>query len=136
MRMTSQDVDRHEARVAAGRGKQLRDLPLVDELERQNENHRISQSPVIESPIRNESVAAKKGKTINPASIHVSVVSFRKRLLDPDNLCPKYFIDCLRYAEIIKNDTAKDIALTVSQVKSDNERTEITIDIYWKSVRS
>ena len=51
-------------------------------------------------------------------------------MLDPDNLCPKYFVDGLRYAGIIPDDTARDIVLHISQEKVDKkeeERTEITI---------
>lgn len=60
----------------------------------------------------------------------VSVRSFRTRLLDPDNLCVKFHLDGLRYAGVIRDDTAKDIILEVSQVKVKTkveEQTEIVI---------
>lgn len=75
-------------------------------------------------------MAALEGETLHPNSVHVIIVSYRRRLLDPDNLCPKYFIDCLRYAGIIKNDTPDDIHLHVGQRKvktKQEERTEIEI---------
>lgn len=62
--------------------------------------------------------------------VRVRVVSFRSRLCDPDNLCPKYFVDCLRYAGLITDDTPELITLEVSQVKvkRGEERTEIEIE--------
>lgn len=67
----------------------------------------------------------------NPIRCKVSVVSFRRRLLDPDNLCPKYHIDALRYAGVIADDTAKHLVFEVRQEKVNekrSERTEITIE--------
>ena len=61
----------------------------------------------------------------------VTVVAYRARLCDPDNLCPKYFVDCLRYAQIIRNDTQADIELLVRQrkvAKINLERTELIIE--------
>lgn len=63
--------------------------------------------------------------------VRVRVTSFRVRLLDPDNLCPKYFIDCLRYANCIRDDRQQDITLEVRQEKVESkllERTEIVIE--------
>lgn len=88
-------------------------------------------SPKPESIAGNESVAKKEGKSINSGRVLVRIVSYRRRLLDPDNLCPKYFIDCLRYAEIIKNDREEDIELSVTQRKVNTrqeERTEIFVE--------
>lgn len=84
-----------------------------------------------EPVIQNEPVAAPQGEAGHPGRVHVHVVSFRRRLLDPDNLCPKYFVDCLRYAGYIQNDRPQDIALEVRQERVTNradERTEITIE--------
>jgi hypothetical protein len=65
--------------------------------------------------------------------LSVKIVSYRTRLIDPDNLAGgcKFFIDALRYLSVIPDDTAKHIELTVSQVKVHHyidEYTEITID--------
>lgn len=80
-----------------------------------------------EQVVCDEPLAETQGKASYSGSVQVCVTSHRKRLIDPDNLCPKYFIDCLRYAEIIQDDTAADITLTVKQVKSKDERTEIEV---------
>lgn len=84
-----------------------------------------------QSALCHESLAAPKGEATNTGMVCVRIVSFRRRLCDVDNLCPKYFIDCLRYAGIIKDDSPKYITLTVSQEqvrRKADERTEITVD--------
>lgn len=95
------------------------------------EARRLSRRPKPEFLIPHEPLAAAKGKTENPTRYAVRVVSLRKRLIDPDNLCPKYFIDALRYAGAIPDDSAKFIEIQTTQRKvnaSDEERTEITVD--------
>lgn len=87
-----------------------------------------AQSPIVEPPVRHEPLGEAPREESHPVRIRVRVESFRGRLIDPDNLCPKYFIDCLRYAGLIPNDTAADIVLEVSQKKSGDERTEITVE--------
>lgn len=60
----------------------------------------------------------------------VCITSFRSRLLDPDNLCAKYFVDCLRYAGLISDDTACVMDYRIRQEKAEKkelQRTEITI---------
>lgn len=71
--------------------------------------------------------AAVQGKKENSSRCRVSIVSYRKRLIDPDNLCPKHFIDSLRYLKIIEDDSAKHIVLEMRQEKSKTPRTEIEI---------
>ena len=62
----------------------------------------------------------------------VRICSFRRRLLDSDNLIggSKYFIDGLRHAGLIPDDRPQDITLEVCQEKvkrKEDERTEIEI---------
>ena len=89
--------------------------------------------------VRDESVAEKAGKTGNTtggagraqARTRITVRSFRVRLLDVDNGTPKYFIDSLRYAGLIPDDTEGEIALEYSQTRiarKQDERTEILIE--------
>jgi hypothetical protein len=98
----------------------------------ENKTRRPSHSPVVEHPVQDDSLGQVEGEASHAARIAVLVVSFRCRLLDPDNLAPKYFIDGLRYAGLIPNDRQEDIELTVRQVKVEHktdERTEITLDL-------
>lgn len=83
-----------------------------------------------ESSLRNESVAKAEGKKEGAGRVVVSIKSFRCRLLDTDNLCPKYVIDALRYAGAIHDDRPEDIILTTAQEKvahRKEQRTEITL---------
>jgi hypothetical protein len=94
------------------------------------QNRRAASRAKPEPIVCNEPVAAKTGEAGHPDRVHVRIVSFRRRLIDPDNLCPKYFVDCTRYAGWIKDDNAKEITLEVRQVKvktKAEERTEIEI---------
>lgn len=82
-----------------------------------------------------ESVAAAKRKAVDATGLHVRIVritSYRRRLLDPDNLAGgvKYFLDCCKYCGLISDDAPDEITLEVrqEQVKSKTaERTEIEI---------
>ena len=85
--------------------------------------------------VRHEPVAEKTGEDGNakivPCRI-VRITSYRRRLLDFDNLAGgcKYFLDCCKYSQLIPDDRPQDIALQVSQVKvktRDEERTEVEI---------
>ena len=79
--------------------------------------------------VRHEPVAAPPRKAGDTGRVRVCVVSYRARLCDPDNLCPKYFIDCLRYAGLITDDAPDCITLEVRQVRCrrHEQRTEILI---------
>lgn len=79
----------------------------------------------------NAALAAPQAESRNPDRVFVRVTSIRKRLLDPDNLCEKYHLDCCRYAGLIRGDTEAEISLKTDQrkaAKGEEERTEIQID--------
>ena len=82
-----------------------------------------------EPVVRDEPVAAAARETRDAGRVRVRLVSHRARLCDPDNLCPKYFVDCLRYAGLIADDTPEHITLELTQVKCrrSEERTEIEL---------
>jgi Holliday junction resolvase RusA-like endonuclease len=88
------------------------------------------QSSKSEQAFRDERVATGSGETEGPVRTIVRIRSFRTRLCDPDNICPKYLIDALRYAGAINDDREKDICLQVTQHKVAHlkeERTEVEI---------
>lgn len=83
-----------------------------------------------EQTVRHDALAEKAGEAFHSDRVLLRVTSFRCRLLDPDNLCPKYFIDCCRYAGLIPDDSPEFITLQVTQEKvktKSEERTEIEI---------
>jgi hypothetical protein len=63
----------------------------------------------------------------------VRVTSFRCRLLDTDNLTPKWHIDALRYAGCLRGDSPEQAVIQTGQVKvrhKRDERTEIEIELF------
>ena len=104
---------------------------MQEQIRRQlNENNGKTPSPVLERPAGNEPLEAFKNKDRHPARLAVIVTSFRRRLLDEDNLAEKYHIDALRYAGIIPNDSPDKISIKAQQEKvcsKADERTEIEI---------
>jgi hypothetical protein len=61
----------------------------------------------------------------------VRVVSYRKRLLDEDNLCEKAIVDCLRYARIVPGDAPGTTRIETTQKKVGKGEAEKTlIEIY------
>lgn len=103
---------------------------------RRNKTGSSASSPKPEQVVRHEPVAKKAGEASHTKSIPCRVVritSYRRRLLDFDNLAGgcKYFLDCCKYAQLIPDDRPQDITLKVNQVKvktEAEERTEITIE--------
>jgi hypothetical protein len=84
-------------------------------------------SPVAKPTVRHEPLAAQEGEASYPGRVRVCVISYRRRLTDPDNLCPKYFVDCLRDSKLIRDDSAEQIDLSVSQEKVKRKEDEGTL---------
>jgi hypothetical protein len=68
-----------------------------------------------------------KTEETGPKRVHLRITSVRKRICDPDNLVPKWHIDCLRYCGIIRDDTAQEISLEVAQRKAQKGEEEHTL---------
>lgn len=68
--------------------------------------------------------------------LHLRIVSVRKRLIDPDNIVAKWTIDALRYAGIIRDDSAKEITVELSQRKAAKGEEEHTLIEVWKNHES
>ena len=80
---------------------------------------------------RTQQVHSGEAQTRHTGRFLVSVTSIRKRLLDADNLVPKWHIDCLRYAGIIPDDSPDKCEIKIAQrkcEKGEEEKIEITID--------
>lgn len=81
-----------------------------------------------------EPVATQGREDQNPTRCVVRITSFRCRPVDPDNLCPKFFVDALRFAGAIHDDREKDITLEVSQRRVAKKSQECTtIEIIYPS---
>lgn len=55
------------------------------------------------------------------------VTSVRKCLLDEDNLCEKYHVDCLRYSGIIPDDSPDKVRIETTQRKAAKGEEEHTL---------
>ncbi len=87
-------------------------------------------SPVAKRPVRDAALAEGEGEKGYTGRVSVRITSFRRRAIDPDNLCGKYALDCLRYSGILRDDRAAEIEFSTAQKKvtrKEEERTEIEI---------
>jgi len=92
--------------------------------------NRKAPSPQLERPVRDDALAAPQVEGPDTAQFLVRVTSFRRRLLDEDNLAVKFHVDCCRYAGLIPSDAPSQTHIEVRQEKvkgKDDERTEIEI---------
>ena len=85
------------------------------------------QTPVLECAARNDPLEKAPVQKAVGQRFLVRVTSFRKRLLDEDNLAEKYHVDLLRYAGILPQDTPGICKIEVSQQKSKKEFTRIEV---------
>ena len=90
----------------------------------------VVQDPQPQPAVLHASVEPVQGKAFYSGRVLVRITSYRRRLLDPDNLTPKWFLDSCRYSRIISDDRPEDISLQIGQEKvktKAEERTEILI---------
>ena len=78
-----------------------------------------SEGAVVERPAGDEPLAAAQAQEGNPKGgrVRVTVTSYRRRLLDEDNLSEKWIVDALRYRGIIRDDSPGCAEIRVQQVK-------------------
>lgn len=84
----------------------------------------------LESPVRPALAGTAEGKEKDAGRVRIVITSVRRRLIDPDNLVPKYFVDCCRYAGLIAGDSADQVEVTTTQrkpVKGEEEHTIIDL---------
>jgi hypothetical protein len=83
--------------------------------------------PLLERHLPNEPLAADQAKDPNPARYSVRVTSYRRRLLDEDNLAEKFHIDALRYAGILPSDAPERCEIITKQEKVRTKAEEKTV---------
>jgi hypothetical protein len=87
-------------------------------------------APVVERNTGDGALGAGRAKGKDPTRVLVRVTAFRVRLLDEDNLCEKYHVDCCRYAGVIPGDAPHQTKIETTQQKvrtKDQERVLIEI---------
>ena len=88
---------------------------------------RKASSPVVERPACHEPLEAVQVKAPDTSRFLVRVTSFRRRLLDEDNLAEKYHVDCCRYAGLLASDAPDKTSIQVYQVKVRTKDEEMTV---------
>jgi hypothetical protein len=68
-----------------------------------------------------------RAKTEDTKRFLVRVTSIRSRLIDEDNLCEKYIVDCCRYAGLLPGDGPGQTRIEVAQRKAGKEEAEHTV---------
>lgn len=68
-----------------------------------------------------------KAKKADTRRFLVRVTSIRSRLIDEDNLCEKFVVDCCRYAGLLPGDGPGQTKIEVSQRKVGKEEPESTL---------
>lgn len=119
-------------RAALPRASQafLRLNGISNEPSRTAPDSRAPSSAQPEQAVRNGPFQPPQREAAYPGRVSIRVTSYRRRLIDPDNLCPKYFLDSCRYAGLIRDDTPDAIHLQIEQARvsaKEEERTEILI---------
>ena len=93
--------------------------------------HSEAPPAVVECHLRLGPLAEGEAQKRDSGKFLVRVTSFRRRLLDEDNLCEKYHIDCCRYAGLLPGDDPSQARIETRQEKvrsKADERTEIVIE--------
>ena len=86
---------------------------------------------VVESDPGNAPLEAKEVQGSDRGRVLVRFTTRRKRLLDEDNICPKFACDLCRYAGVIFDDAPERTKIEVHQTKcKKGEPEEITIEVY------
>lgn len=88
-------------------------------------------APFLERDTWDAALQAPLAKKAPFDRVLIVVTSYRRRLLDQDNLCCKYIIDLCRYAGIISGDSPGAAEIKVAQEKlGPKEPERVTIEIY------
>ena len=83
-------------------------------------------SPKPEPSIRNEPLAKAPRTNEHSPRYALRIISHRVRLIDPDNLCAKAFVDGLRHAGLIPDDSAAILDYRVEQQKAKTKKEQFT----------
>ncbi len=87
--------------------------------------------PELEQRLAARAPRAVRPKDKDSKRFLVRVTSFRRRLIDEDNLCEKYVVDCCRYSGLLHGDGPGQTKIEVRQCKVAEETAErTTVEIF------
>lgn len=112
------------------RAQVLRQIEVVPHVAPKIHDNVRPSTPEPKSGVCDGTLATPRAEKGNPSFYVVRVESWRSRLLDTDNLIPKWHVDALRYAGCLPSDAPDccQIVTTQKKVTKDQERTLITIE--------
>lgn len=96
-------------------------------IKRANPDSSQSSYPIPQCPAVYKSVPQAGDERSDSAKLLIRVKSFRRRLLDEDNLVEKWHVDALRYAGIVPSDAPDKAKIEVSQEKVKTKEEECTV---------
>lgn len=102
-------------------------LSLPQERQRSEEGDAASVCAVMERCVAAPTVGKAGPKGGDTRRFLVRITSYRRRLIDQDNLCEKYVVDCCRYAGLLPGDGPGQTEIEVRQFKAGKEETERTL---------
>lgn len=82
-------------------------------------------STVIEPAVRDARIQPPQREAIYPGRVSLCITSYccgTQR--DADNICPKFFVDCCRYAGLIRDDCPDAIELVVKEKRVSTKKEE------------
>lgn len=88
------------------------------------------ESSVMECSLSARTLGAAENEKGNTGRVLIRITSFRLRLIDEDNLCEKYIVDCCRYSGLLPDDNPEQTKIEVCQEKvrtKEEERTLVQI---------
>lgn len=104
----------HRPDAGTGAAERLAEVPpalLADRVRSERADPVPQRDPVHASP------QADGGQKAGPARYLVRITSSRCRLLDEDNLCPKWHIDALRYCGLLPDDAPGQCKIETTQIR-------------------
>lgn len=96
-------------------------------IKRRNQADSQGTHPIPKCPTGYKPIPPSGDERSHPTKFLVSVTSFRRRLLDEDNLVAKWHVDALRYAGILPSDAPDQAKISVGQEKVKTEEEECTV---------
>lgn len=89
---------------------------------------------IVERDSRNGAMGAVQVQRPDTGRFLVRLTAVRHRLLDEDNACEKYHVDCCRYAGLLPNDSPRTTQIETRQEKAEpGGREFVRVQIYRKA---
>jgi hypothetical protein len=85
---------------------------------RANRTDRPRETPQLEPDPVVGALGEGQAQAVHTGRFLVRIEAVRVRLIDQDNLCEKYHVDCLRYAGLIPDDSPDRTQIEVTQRKA------------------